>query len=309
MLKYTQTVAKLVVALCIAIVLLGLTLSLKPNQSQLAEVQAGQGMALQPPEFLQSAYAQDAAQVDFSFILEEAGITAYTKLDQELDLENLKSRFKTIGQQTDEFVSGIMIAPGYEKLPEFGENAEVQVFLHYDGWIVAYLTRWQSASAMFDWVNYDEKRLKDSSLLENVVRMLALDVGATDFEISYYDFRNPEATSIMLVADRADDIRRNESFQINIPREFTVYESSWSYSQFDMARENCNGCRYPGSCTLNSDDAKLTAYDTGNGKWELATEDLTKVKLALGKDQKFNVTGTWVRAYCGVAIVYKEATK
>ncbi len=97
-------------------------------------------MALQPPAFLKSARAQDSAQVDFEFILEEAGVTAYTNLNQELDLTSLEARFKTIRQQTDEFIIGIVTAPGYEKLTEFDETADVQVFLHRDGWIVAYLS-------------------------------------------------------------------------------------------------------------------------------------------------------------------------
>ena len=107
-------------------------------------------------------------------------------------------------------------------MPEFGESAEVQVFLHRDGWIIAYLTRYQNASALFDWVNYDKKRLKDSTLIENVVRMLALDSGVADSTISYYDFRSLEATTLMLAADHSDANKQTESFEINIPRQLTV---------------------------------------------------------------------------------------
>ncbi|MCE7986618.1 MAG: hypothetical protein DYG89_36050 [Caldilinea sp. CFX5] len=309
MMKRNSNLLKLAAALCLSILLLALSLFIRQQEVQPAVTETSGGIALQPPAFLKAARAQDATQVDFGFLVEEAGITAYTKLDQELDWQILESRFKTIGRQTDQFISGIMVAPGYEKLAEFGENAEVQVFLHYDGWIVAYLTRWQPAAAMFDWVNYDDKRLKDSTLLENVVRTLALDGGATNFTIAYYDFRNPEATSIALIADRADDIILNESFQLNIPRELTVYESSWSYSQFDIAVNFTFGTHYLGSCTFNEDEIKLIPYDTGSDKWKLAIEDLSKVKLAPNKDQKFSVTGSGVRAYCGVAIVYREAIK
>jgi len=126
--KHTQNILKLAAALCVAIILLGLTLLAKPDQAQPAETQAGQGLALQPPAFLKSAHAAGLAQVDFGFIVEEAGITAYTNLNQELDLATLESRFKTIRQQTDQFISGIMIAPGYERLTEFGESAEFKYF-------------------------------------------------------------------------------------------------------------------------------------------------------------------------------------
>lgn len=223
--KHIRYILKFVVALCVAIALLTLTMSAKPEVQPAADQTDG-GMALQLPAFLKSVYAQDSTQTDFNFLLDEAGVAAYTKLDQELDLENLKTSFKTIGRQTDQFISGIVVAPGYEKLPKFGENAEIQVFLHRDGWIVAYLTRYQTAAALFDWVNYDEKRLKNSTLLENVVRKLAEDTNVVDINVTYYDFRNPKATNLMLVSDHIEAINTRESFEINIPRELTVYEST-----------------------------------------------------------------------------------
>lgn len=304
--KHSVYILKFAVALCVVILLFALTLLVKPKQVQQAEVETGLGMALQPPAFIKSANAAGLAQVDLGFLLEEAGITAYTKLEQEIDLESLKSRFKTIGRQTDQFISGTVNAPGYEKLPEFGESGEVQVFLHRNGWIVSYLTRYQTASSLFDWVSYDEKRLKDSTLIENVVRMLALDTGVSDFAISYYDFRNPTATNLMLVAEHADNNSTSDSFEITIPRELTVYESSWSYAQFSIPISSTRNVNYFGSCTLNDDT--LASLAPGEAKWEVIVNTLSKAKFPLVTNHKIVISGNDVRNYCGIAIIYRDST-
>lgn len=308
--KHTGYILKFAVALCVAILLFALSLLAKSEQAQSTEVETGGGMALQPPAFLKSVQAAPLEQVDFNFLLEEAGVTAYTKLNQELDLASLESRFKTIGRQTDQFISGIVIAPGYEKLPEFGENAEVQVFLHRDGWIVGYLTRYQTTSALFDWVNYDKNRLKNSTLLENIVRLLAEDAGVSDTNVTYYDFRNPQATNLMLIADHADNIKSEDSFEINIPRELRVYESSWSSAQFSIIRVFRSGVGTvpaPGACIL--DDETLASHNPPEERWGLWAGELTKVNFPLSTNHKLSVTGVGARAYCGIAIVYQEAAQ
>jgi len=299
--KHTGSILKFAVAPCIAILLFALTLLAKPEPAQPAEVQAGQGMALQPPAFLKSAHAAGLAQVDFEFILEEAGVTAYTKLDQELELESLESRFKIIRQQTEEFISGIVIAPGYEKLSEFDESAEVQVFLHRDGWIVGYLTRYQATSVIFDWINYDEKRLTET-LIESVVRTLALDVGVSDFTVSHYDFRYPEATNLVLAADRIDSKTIIDSFEVIIPRRLSIYESSWSHF-------NSGGYS---RCYLDDEDMS-TIYQSGSG-WQSRIGELTSSELSFDTPHKFQLGGEFymngnLRIYCGIAIVYQEAAK
>lgn len=304
--KYTQIILKLTAALCVAIILLGLTFLAKPDQAQPAEIQTGQELALQPPAFLKSAHAAGLAQVDFSFIVEEAGITAYTNLNQELDLISLESHFKTIRQQTDQFISGIMTVPGYERITEFDESTEVQVFLLREGWIVSYLTRWQLAAEIFDWVNYDEKRLNDSTLIENVVRMLAADVGVYDFNVSYYDFRYPKANNLMLVAERVDVEHPSDFFDITVPRGLTVHESSWSFGRFGYSY-------YGSSCALNGE--QLGVLNPPASKWGLVTGELTKAQFSPDISHKLSVgidvhrAEATTQSYCGIAIVYQEAAR
>lgn len=291
------------IALCIAVVLYALSLPATFGEVRSPEAQAGQGIALQPPAFLKSARAAGLAQVDFEFILDQAGVTAYTKLDRKIDLLNAAARFKTIQQETDQFMVGIVTAPGYEPSTELEETAEVNVFLHQDGWIVAYLSRWQPASAMFDWINYDEDRLT-GTLIENVVRMFAKDEGVSDYTVSYYDFRNPEATHLVLAADRADITTRADWFEVTIPRELTMYEGSWAHAKFDSSTG-------PSNCTVDGEE--LLRLNAPDEKWAYATGELSSTKLTLGTTHRFttDVYNSWsnagtVRIYCGVAVVYGE---
>lgn len=313
---YRGYVRKLIVALLIAVMLVTLTPPANPKQQESqATSQIEQGTALRPPAFVQSVYAADSTaaitdttQVDFKFLLKEAGIAAYTKLDPPLDLASLQPRFKTIRQQTDQFISGIMIAPGYEKVPELGENAEVQVFLHNDGWIVAYLTKWQLASALIDWVNYDQNRLT-STLIESVVRSLALDAGASGFTVSYYDFRYPQATNLMLVATHAEQNVWVNSFQITVPRGLTLYETTWAHAKFF-------GSNHPSVCLL--DDDVFNRVNPDGERWGFTTGEFVPTKFSLDKAHKLSLgmDVDWgggdmgkIRVYCGIAIVYREATQ
>jgi hypothetical protein len=154
-------------------------------------------------------------------------------------------------------------------------------------------------------VNYEEKRLT-STIIENVVRLLALDSGVDDFNIAYYDFRYPEATNLILVADHADVNKPNESFEINIPRQLTVYESFWSGAQFGI---NIDGysTHQPGECVLN--DEKLASLDPGGERWGLWSGELTKTKFPPDTNHKLSVSAVNRSSYCGIAIVYREAAE
>jgi hypothetical protein len=301
--KYIPHTGKIIVACATAIALFGIAQLVATQSVQPAAEQIGGGMMLQPPAFLKSARAaDDPEQVEFSLVVEEAGVTAYAKLDQEIDLGALESRFKTIRQQTDLFISGIVTAPGYEDLSELDEIAEVQVFLHHDGWIIAYLTRWQPASALVDWVNYDEQRLT-STLIENVVRTLALDVGVPGATIAYYDFRYPEATNLVLAADRADVSTGGDSFEITIPRKLTVYETSWAHAKF-------SGSYYASSCSLDGEE--LSAVNPGAEIWGFTTGEFAQADFSPDTTHTLALSMNWYhsganRIYCGIAVVYREA--
>lgn len=293
------------VAVGMAVLLAVLPLFSESRTAQPVNNETAGSIALLAPAFAKSASAADPAQADFGFILDEAGVTAYTKLDQELDLEYLSSRFKTVQQKSDRFVAGIVPAIGYEDLVELEESGDVQVFLHRDGWIIAYLSRWQPASALIDWVNYDVARLK-GTVIENVVRSLADDIGASDYQVSYYDFRYPDAASLILASDRADYTTQSDAFQITIPRGLVVHESSWAHAHYSQSN-------HLSLCSL--DEKELISVNApGYQKWKFATGEFNEAQLSPGKTHQIALNMDWygannTRIYCGVAIVYGEAAQ
>lgn len=277
--------------------------SLRPEDTTTSS-RAGNGggeLTLAAPAFFTSVNAAPVQEDDFSVVLEEAGVTAYTKLDQELDLDYLAARLKSVQQKSSRYVAGIMPAPGYEDLSELEESGEVQVFLHQDGWIVVYLSRWQPASALLDWVNYDEKRL-DGTLIESAVRSLVDDIGVTDYTVSYFDFRNPDATSLILAADRADGTTLSDSFQVTIPRGLKVYEASWAHGRYSKTVA-------PSSCKV--DEQELSAVMPNSHQWKYTTGEFDDRLLAANKAHEISLTTDWnwneeSRMYCGIAILYSE---
>lgn len=303
--KNFQFTPKRIMMIGIVFALIALALLAKTEPTFTTEHPSGPGIALRPPAFVKAASAAELQETDWRFLLEEAGVTAYTKADQQLDLEFLLARFKHIRARTNQYIQGIVYAPGYAGLPEFDEKGEVQVIVHRDGWIVAYLTRWQTAAELFDWVNYDQERLS-ATLVENTVKYLARELKLPEVNIAYYDFRHPDATDLILVADRADGINTTDSFTIHIPKEIQIYERTWSAAQFDIRISGC--CtQNPGTCNLN--DAQLASLHPPIGKWRLYLGPLTEDNFPQGKDHRITVSGNGKRGYCGVAIVYREAVQ
>ncbi|MEM7129184.1 MAG: hypothetical protein AAF702_22825 [Chloroflexota bacterium] len=306
--KNFQPMPKLTIVLGIAVILLTANLFMSNQSLFSTDLLSSPGIALQIPAFAQSAQAAGLQQTDWEFILEEAGITAYTKVDQQLDLQFLPTNFKSIRKQTDDYIMGIVYAPGYANLPEFDEKGEVQVLIHKDGWLVAYLTRWQTGAELFDWVHYDSQRL-NGTLLENTLRFLAGELELADTNISFYDFRNPNATDLILVADRADGITTTDSFSVNVPREVQITESTWAAAQFDLEGRdciNCGGIR-PGTCNL--DGGQLASLKPPYGKWRLYLGVLNEENFPQGKDHTISVGGRGKRAYCGISVIYSESTQ
>lgn len=297
-----HSIWRIILVLCATAVLVAVTLIYGFRAVPQKAIAAGGSVTLHAPAFAGSMQTDNPEGVDFSIVLAEAGMTAYTKLDQELDLVAASSRFKTIAKQTDLFIAGIVIPPGYEERAELEESAEVQLFLHRDGWIVAYLTRWQPASYLFDWVNYEDNRLKHT-LLESTVNIFAEDEGVVDHAVSHYDFRYPEATNLILAADRADGTTQRDSFQINIPRGIAIHEASWSLSKFESGK-------FPAECKFNNE--LLGQVNPAQGNWMFATGTLDSKSLSVNTTNKIDLVMDWWyadpknRIYCGLSIVYGQ---
>ena len=177
------------------------------------------------------AFAQD---MEASFLDEEAGIAAYTNMGGTLDLEKVRSAFKTIEKETDTYIVGSISIPDYEDY----RKEDAHTFVHKDGWIVVYYLKAEPVTKIMNWQKWSSDKLEIG-----LIKVLgALAVAAPPY-VKYYHYKYPDATKIMIVAKG----ETNGSFRLMIPGSFTVYERSWS---------NCRNSDYYGDGSLFSVDGE-----------------------------------------------------
>ncbi|MCL0095042.1 hypothetical protein M1O52_00610 [Dehalococcoidia bacterium] len=145
-----------------------------------------------------------------NFLEEEAGISAFTNVGREIDLVRARGAFRTIERETDEYIIGSVGVPG------LGEANDVHVFVHRDGWVVAYYGRERPAAWIVDW------RDLETTKLEAALMQVTTAAGVSIGDVNYYDFRHPEAEKLMIIID-------HDSFNLKIPGAFTVFERSYSF--------------------------------------------------------------------------------
>jgi len=182
--------------------------------------QASADIVLHAPSFVGAG--QTASLPSASFLLDEAGITAYVHLSQTIRLDYVQEEFRIIEDQTEDYIIGSVPVPDYDI------EYDVHVYVHRSGWMVAYYLPDDPASRIVDWRN---RRISPTNL-EVVLTNVATRDGITLPEVSYYDFRYPDATHVMLISKG-----QSGTYQIDIPSSFTIYERSWvlgSGSYFDI---------------------------------------------------------------------------
>lgn len=157
----------------------------------------------------QPVFAAEGQLAGTNFLKEEAGISAFTNVGREIDLVRARRAFRTIEREGDEYIIGSVGVPG---LPA---AYDAHIFVHRDGWMLAYYGRKRPTAWIVDWRNLRTTKL------EATLMQVATAAGVSIRDVSYYDFRHPEAEKMMIIID-------NNSFNLKIPRAFTVFERSYS---------------------------------------------------------------------------------
>jgi hypothetical protein len=222
--------------------------SLVPNGKQLQTGSNGETLRLSAPAFLQasnvSAEADIAAKLDT-----EAGISAYFKSSSPIDVTDnptLDGAFTVIETKTADYLIGSVGIPGYNS------HFDAHVYVHKDGWIMAYYLRSNPLSKIVD----SRAKTINNTLLKTAVANVASAAGAAFTDVSYYDFRYPNSTHILLVAE---DYANGNTFTINLPSTYTYYERGWSaFNSFNGG----GGISY--SFYLNDVNLSSTPFWTGS---------------------------------------------
>ena len=180
------------------------------------EPQPGQTLALQAPAFVRASEAGPEASDISQRLSEEAGISAYLETSSPIDLSLVKNQFRTIETEEEgEYIIGSV------RVPDHPEHFDVHVYVHSDGWILAYYMEEEATSKMVD----VKAKTITSTKLETVVSIIAGTLGEAVIDLNYYDFRYPNAESILMVAE---DHSSGRDFTIEMPSEYGYSERSWA---------------------------------------------------------------------------------
>jgi hypothetical protein len=217
-----------------------------------------------------------------SFLHEEAGICAYAQLDGTIDLAKAEEALKTVEKSASQYVIGSVGLEGYD------ESHDVHIYVDTDGWIIAYYLADEKASKIVNWVSFAES----GSLMETKIRV-ALSYVCEQMllfpsDIKHYDFRYPDATKMMIVADE-EGSSGTETFRIKIPSDFSVYSRTWSYY---------------GTYSSNSIAIDGVVLYEGSG---IREGDLTVSQLSPDEYHEVSIYHHWGdKDYGAIMLIYKE---
>ncbi|MCK4364438.1 MAG: hypothetical protein KAW45_00120 [Thermoplasmatales archaeon] len=158
-----------------------------------------------------------------TFLEDEAGISAYTNVEGEINLGLAKTAFRTIEYETNEYIIGSI------PLPDYSETEDVHCYVHKDGWVVSYYLKEEPAAKIVDWENYGTDEQITGTKLEQSIVVVCDAAGVIKGEVQYYDYRYPNANKLMIVAEALWESTETDTFDIILPDDFVFYERSYSH--------------------------------------------------------------------------------
>lgn len=181
-----------------------------------ARLQASTALNLQPPALPQrTGAAQEAAAV--AAIAEEAGIAAYFNAAAAINLDSVADQYATIEARTDAYIIGSVA------VPQYNERHQVHVYVHKDGWIMAYYLKSDPVAKMVDIKAYGGTTI--STKFETILSLFAGEAGVPYVQPTFWDFQAPNANHMMIVAE---NYTGGDTFTVKLPGTYTFYDRSWA---------------------------------------------------------------------------------
>lgn len=241
--------------------------------------------ALSAPPFVGVANAAADNQA-LDTIQNEAGISAYFQSTTPVTISSVRSVFRTIEIETNDYILGSV------DLANYPEDYAPHVYVHSDGWFLAYYSNTDPAAKIVDLNAYTASSdTVISTKLENVLAIVAGAAGVGIPGITHYDFRYPNATTMMIILER-DQGTGNDYFTINIPSSFGVAERSWVLYT--------GGSYNNGSLTLNT-----TTLHSGNSSTNHHYGSISAAQMPPSTTHTITV-GTDSTDVGGIVLVYTE---
>ena len=208
----------LVVAILVVVVFAGSLFWFKPLSGSTET--PSEVIALQAPSLILEAHAEGSSP-SANFLEEEAGISAYMKSPYSINLNTVRGLFRTIEDETSDYIIGSMAV---EDNPE---EEDVHVYIHRNGWIVAYYLEDDPVGKIPNWPKYHKNnRASFTTKLEDVVAHIAGEASLPYSGVTYYHFHYPHATKMMIIIE--DSHSQHDSFVVNLTSTYNFYERSWS---------------------------------------------------------------------------------
>lgn len=219
----------------------------------------------------------------------------------------MRDEFRTIERETDQYIVGSV------GIPDYTENYDPHVYVQADGWLVAYYLAADPTSMVIDLRHYGEvdDETERNTMLERAIGQILTVTGLAPSEISYYDFRYPDATNLMLITEVIEldghiDREGEDSFDVKLLTDFTFYERSWSHAFY------ATDSGWESSSTLYVNDAPISSLGATE-EWKLPIHNtLEPSELPPGVFHTVRVSishgsGASGRALTGMALTYREA--
>jgi hypothetical protein len=290
-----RSVRKFLAVSLLAIVAVFFLLAVGPFAGSDSPASPNHVIALESPSFLGVANAAPAPESTAitSFLEDEAGMAAYTHTVSSIDLSAIRDVFRTIEYETSGYIIGSV------EVPDYPESQDVHVYVHTDGWVVAYYLAGDPVAKIVDARHYDGVEITTTKL-ENAMNEILTPLGAVPFEPSYYDFRYPNATDLFLIADVMYD-QGVDSFDVQIPSEYTYYERSWWSAVYDEGSYDSNARFYISGNLIS----ELVAYYGWSDNWgTLTPTQLPPATYSTYQVDFYDDRGG--HALGGIALIYSE---
>jgi hypothetical protein len=181
-------------------------------------VEKGRSYSLVHPVFAESMATTP------TFLDEEAGISLYVNIGRSIDLAVAKTVFRALEKETTDYIVGSVNV-------SLSENEDVHCFVHKEGWIVTYYGKGEPVSKIVDWSLWSQStsKLTKNKLQVGLEKMTyILGVPPSSLSVSYYHFQYPNANKCMIILETLVG-KGEDSFNVTIPNDLTVYERSWSH--------------------------------------------------------------------------------
>jgi len=239
--------------------------------------------ALMAPPFVSVAHAQDAAPggMPASIFDGEAGIAAYFRSPSAITLATVVPLYRTIETQTAQYIVGSI------PVPDYPESEDVHLYIHTDGWVMAYYLKADPTGKIFDWRIYTGGTTIPTKL-ERVLGLVVSQIGIVQPAMTFYHFQYPNATHMLLVADQAPT-NSGDSFQVNPTSAYAYLERSWAL-----------GC-FGSLCNYVLDGTQIASTGSATTSQGL----LSPSQLMLDQFHTVSVTDGASPADLGLALIYR----